>query len=197
MPVTIGAQASTFDNPIGLLSDCHRRIERFLHALVTVTAEAQGNSLNATQRDALIASLKYFHHAAPKHTEDEEQDLFPLLRDARRPELQRVLARVEQLEHEHRTAAQWHREVEELGERWLQRGQLSQKEAIRLLKLLTALSGLYKSHIAAEEKEVFPVAQEMLSESEKTEMGRRMASRRGIAFVPEWAQLKAPELKGE
>lgn len=71
MPVIIGAASNTFANPIGLLSDCHRRIELFLHALLTVTAEAEGGSLDAEHRQALDASLKYFLHAAPKHTTDE------------------------------------------------------------------------------------------------------------------------------
>jgi hypothetical protein len=43
MPIVIGAKPeSSFKNPIGLLNDCHRRIERFLSVLVRVTAEAHG-----------------------------------------------------------------------------------------------------------------------------------------------------------
>jgi len=184
MPVTIGVAANTFINPIGLLSDCHRRIERFLQALLTVTSDTQGGSLDDEHRHALETSLKYFHHAAPKHTADEEEDLFPILRKIDRPDLQRVLARVDQLEHEHRTAIEWHREAEEIGERWLNQDHLSGEETIRLHELLTSLADLYRSHIAIEDQEVFPIAQKVLSESEKTRIGRSMASRRGIPFTP-------------
>ena len=45
MPVSIGTTENTFANPIGLLSDCHRRIERFLQALLKVTTEVKGGSL--------------------------------------------------------------------------------------------------------------------------------------------------------
>ena len=51
----------------------------------------------------------------------------------------------------------------------------------------TALSDLYRSHIAMEEQEVFPVAQAELSAPAKQAIGRHMALRRGVPFTPEWA----------
>jgi hypothetical protein len=46
MPVSIGAtQESSFANPIGLLTDGHRRIERFLEVLVRVATEAREGQL--------------------------------------------------------------------------------------------------------------------------------------------------------
>ena len=187
MPVTIGTASNTFANPIGLLSDCHRRIELFLRALLTVTAEVEGGSLDAEHRQALDASLKYFLHAAPKHTADEEEDLFPMLRELDRPDLSRILEHVDRLEHDHMTAVECHCEVEEIGERWLRQDHLTRKETIRLRELLLSLSDLYTAHIAVEEQEVFPIAQEALSDAEKTTIGRRMASRRGIPFMAESA----------
>lgn len=47
MPIEIGQKLeSDFRNPLGLLSDCHRRIERFLNALIVIAEEARGNKLN-------------------------------------------------------------------------------------------------------------------------------------------------------
>ncbi len=185
MPVTIGATENTFANPIGLLSDCHRRIERFLQALLTVTRGVQGGPLEAEHRNVLEAALKYFHNAAPKHTADEEDDLFPALRELGRPAVGAVLARLDQLEDEHKNAAAWHREVEELGQEWLRQNALSVPETARLVTLLTHLSDLYSSHIAVEEREIFPMAQQELSESARQIIGRRMAARRGVPFIPE------------
>lgn len=51
MPVVIGAAKNGFANPIGLLSDCHRRIERFLKTLEAVAD--QGGVLDAQCRNAL------------------------------------------------------------------------------------------------------------------------------------------------
>jgi hypothetical protein len=43
MPITLGAKPDHgFDHPLGLLSDCHRRIEGFLDVLVRVTDRARG-----------------------------------------------------------------------------------------------------------------------------------------------------------
>ena len=37
MPITIGAKReSDFTDPVGMLGDCHRRIERFLNVQVTL-----------------------------------------------------------------------------------------------------------------------------------------------------------------
>jgi hemerythrin-like domain-containing protein len=182
MPVSIGVSENSFENPIGLLSDCHRRIERFLQALLTVATHAAGGSLNAEYRSALEAALKYFREAAPKHTADEEEDLFPMLRQAAGDRVSAVLVGVDRLEGEHKKADRWHGQVEEICERWLVQDRLSSEEAAHLTDLLTSLADLYRSHIAFEEQEVFPVAQAELSESARQAIARRMAARRGVPY---------------
>ena len=185
MPVSIGASENTFANPIGLLSDCHRRIERFLQALLTVATQVAGGSLEAEHRRALEAALKYFREAAPKHSADEEEDLFPMLRKLANPCIPAVLTDLDRLEAEHTTAEAWHREVEELGERWVRQNFLPPENAARLKILLMSLSDLYRVHIASEEERVFPAAKAELAESELQAIGRRMALRRGVLFMPE------------
>ena len=80
MPIVIGAkQESDFNDPIGLLGDCHRRIEHFLSMLVTVANQAHGTRMTCDQQLALETALRYFREAAPRHTADEEESLFPYL----------------------------------------------------------------------------------------------------------------------
>ena len=184
MPVGIGVAAGTFTNPIGLMSDCHRRIERFLKVLLIVTQEAEGKPLSPEQRSGLAAALKYFREAAPRHTADEEEDLFPALRRSAQPGVSQILERVERLETDHKMAAEWHAEVDEAGERWLSQNHLPAEEVSRLKDALLALSTLYQAHIEVEDREIFPLAQQELTKSEKEAMGRRMASRRGVPFLP-------------
>ena len=44
MPIAIGqAPESDFHNPLGMLSDCHRRIARLLEMLITVAEQASDN----------------------------------------------------------------------------------------------------------------------------------------------------------
>ena len=86
MPIVIGAKPeSSFTDPIGLLTDCHRRIERFLSILLQVSRAAHGEALNKEQRSAFETALRYFREAVPKHIADEEQTLFPRLRQMNRP----------------------------------------------------------------------------------------------------------------
>jgi hemerythrin-like domain-containing protein len=184
MPVSIGAtQESSFANPIGLLTDCHRRIERFLGVLLKVAAEARGGPLNAERRQAIEAALGYFQRAAPLHTADEEEDLFPELRRVARSDSAQIVACVSRLESEHSIATAWHHQVHDIGERWLRQDHLLPHEAAELQTILTSLAELYRGHIALEESEIFPMAQEALSAYEKEAIGRRMALRRGARFI--------------
>ncbi|HEX5226109.1 MAG TPA: hemerythrin domain-containing protein [Bryobacteraceae bacterium] len=181
MPVTIGSTENTFANPIGLLTDCHRRIERFLQVLLKIATDPEVAALDAPHRNALEAALKYFRDSAPKHTADEEDDLFPALRDAAG---QRAKDALERLESDHKNADAWHREVDEIGERWLRDDRLAPHDAFRLKTLLHSLADLYRAHIAVEEEQIFPLAQAELSDSAKQAIGKRMASRRGAPFIP-------------
>jgi hemerythrin-like domain-containing protein len=182
MPIVIGAkQQSNFTDPIGLLTDCHRRIERFLSVLLKVSTEVHGGPLNGDQRTSLETALRYFHEAAPKHTADEEQSLFPRLRQMDRAEVKQMLARVDALEQDHVRAGENHAEVHRLGQKWLAAGMLPTADAGRFSVLLEELSNLYRAHIAVEEDEVFPLADQSLSAPERQAIGGEMAERRGLS----------------
>ena len=185
MPVTIGGKPeSTFADPIGLLTDCHRRIERFLGVLVQVGAQVRGGPLTSELRASLETALRYFREAAPKHTADEEETLFPRLRSLHRPELSAVLDRVDSLENDHALAEQHHAEVDRLGQAWLASGSLAPADAGRFLELAQGLADLYRAHIAIEEGEVFPAAAGVLEQSDRAAMGGEMAARRGARRIP-------------
>ncbi len=182
MPVVIGAKPeSNFADPIGLLTDCHRRIERFLGVLVRVAADARGGPLTPEQRSAMDTALRYFRDAAPKHTADEESTLFPRLRSSPTPEAQAALAQIQSLECDHDRADRNHAEIDRLGREWLDAGTLAPDRAQRLSALLDDLSKLYRAHIAVEESSVFPVAARVLPADDRAEMEREMAGRRGLS----------------
>jgi hemerythrin-like domain-containing protein len=181
MPVQIGTPAAPdFSRPLELLSDCHRRIERFLSALIQVTEQAQGRQMTPSQRRDWLNALEYFKTAAPRHNADEEDSLFPRLREMNSPEAQQTLADVERLEAEHERTEQLHALVDELGRQWLAQGTLSRQDVGRIRGALAELGEIYEQHIAFEDRDLFPVAAALLSKSAKTEMGREMAKRRGL-----------------
>ena len=183
MPITIGKPPeSDFTDPLGMLSDCHRRIERFLGMLVEITEQARGAELDEEQRVVLKTSLRYFREAAPNHTRDEEESLFPRMRASISPRARAMLARLDSLHKDHAAAAARHAEVDALGERWLAEGCLSAEAVRHLTGLLQGLRAVYQKHIGLEETEIFPLAAETLESSEIAALGREMASRRGITL---------------
>lgn len=177
VPVQIGAKASDFTNPTALMADCHRRIEGFLRALQAI-AVLQGRQLAYDERKALENALRYFREAAPKHNADEEQSLFPRLRSLPNPEAGAALADCARLEQEHRWAAPLHAEADELGQRWLEQGVLAHEQAQAFAAAITRLSSMYSTHIELEDKMVFPLADRVLSATQKQEIAREMQDRR-------------------
>lgn len=181
MPITIGAKReSDFTDPIGMLGDCHRRIERFLGALVALARQYKGAPLDEQSRAALETSLRYFREAAPKHTADEEESLFPRLRQSSAAQALAAMERIDALEQDHVCAGQAHAEVDRLGRQWLEHGTLPSEQASRLAELLEQLDTLYRRHIQIEETEVFPLAGGVLTAGERRSLGDEMANRRGL-----------------
>lgn len=181
MSIQIGAKPdSSFKDPLGLLSDCHRRIEKFLAQMIEVTAKANGGPLSAQQSEALETALRYFTKAAPLHTQDEEASLFPRLRDTGAPRAAEALTALEALESDHREADGYHLEADALASQWLREGRLAPDESDRLLAVLRQLQALYARHIAVEDHQVFPLAGTLLRSDALAEVGREMATRRGL-----------------
>jgi hemerythrin-like domain-containing protein len=181
MPITIGArQESDFNDPIGMLGDCHRRIERFLAVLRKLASERNGGPLTEEDRAALTTSLRYFREAAPKHTADEEDSLFPRLRNVGGPAVESLFEQIDGLERDHETAVKAHEEVDRLGQLWLSGDGLSSEDTSQLVAILDQLAALYERHIAIEDAEVFPAAARLLSPADRRSVGAEMAVRRGV-----------------
>lgn len=168
-----------FDEPLGLLSDCHRRIEHFLRVLVAVDAEAAGGALTMAHRAALEGALRYFAVAAPNHTADEELSLFPRLREIADTIIE-VLALVDRLERDHEEADEHHAAVERLMRRWLADDRLGPIEAAELQQRLARLNNLYQRHVSLEDHQLFPAAARVLDAAQIEEIGREMAARRHV-----------------
>jgi len=177
MPVQIGAKTHSFSEPTGLLSDCHRRIEMFLGSLQQVAALLD-RPLEGGGRTALDASLRYFREAAPKHTADEEESLFPRLRKVNHPEVEAAIKMLDPLEKEHQHANALHSIVEQLGRKLLSEGILSPDDMRRFRESVAELASIYKEHIRIEDEVVFPVAGRLLAANDKAAIAEEMARRR-------------------
>jgi hemerythrin-like domain-containing protein len=175
MAIQIGAKLdSGFDDPLGMLKDCHKRIESFLHILCVVVERAQGKSLTGEERDGIEAALRYFRTGGQRHTADEEESLFPRLRKATFD----ALKEIDSLEEDHREANQLHNSVERLYTTWIERGSLSSTDTLRLRAETARLKQLYSDHIKIEEAIVFARAAEVLDSEAIAAIGTEFKNRR-------------------
>ncbi len=216
MGIVIGAKPEhSFTEPLGLLSDCHRRIERFLHALAIIVAQSQeiamavnqvqiyeneeggvhyppvSASLDEKQRQAMDVALRYFREAAPCHTRDEEESLFPRMRACKDARAQAAITALDSLESDHDTAETAHAEVEQLGRNWLAEGRITSNDLTRLSELLHNLQSLYQRHIHIEDTQIFPLAKQILDAADIHSIGVEMAERRGKSLS---SMLKLTEI---
>jgi iron-sulfur cluster repair protein YtfE (RIC family) len=163
MGIQIGAKPdSGFNDPLGMLADCHRRIEQFLRVLGLVAERAE-------------ASLHYFRTGGPRHTADEEESLFPRLRTSPAAS---ALVELDRLESDHHRAQQLHDTVEALFKAWIADGQLPPADRERLKAANHELASLYEEHIEVEESVVFPKAAQALDAPAIAAMGQEFRSRR-------------------
>ena len=183
MPIQIGHQGDHgFEQPLGLLSDCHRRIERFLNAMLVVSREQKGRLLGAEERSALKRATVYFQTAAPLHTADEEQGLFPLLRSHAGDQEPELVGKLDALESEHHSNEAVHAKVDTFVGRWLEHGALPERDALELIELLESLEQVYTDHVRIEDEQIFPAAARLLSAHVLEDLGRQMAERRELPF---------------
>jgi len=176
MAVQIGAKPdSGFDDPIGMLKDCHRRIEHFLDILCMVAERAHTRSLTGEERSAVKAALQYFHVGGERHTADEEESLFPRLRGE---SAAGNLEDVNRLESDHHRAADLHESVDWIYTAWISVGTLEPDEQQRLLSQTRQLKQLYAEHIHVEERIVFPHALQMLDSRTIAAIGQEFRDRR-------------------
>jgi hemerythrin-like domain-containing protein len=176
MGIQIGAKPdSGFDDPIGMLVDCHRRIEHFLHILCLVAGRARGRSLTGEERAAVETALDYFRVGGVRHNADEEESLFPRLRAAA---ADATMDEIGGLESDHQRAGELHAAVERLYQSWIVDGRLDAIGGEQLTAATDRLQRLYEEHIRMEEQVVFPRAAEVLDEPAIAAMGREFRVRR-------------------
>jgi hemerythrin-like domain-containing protein len=177
MGIQIGARAdSGFDDPIGMLKDCHRRIEQFLQILCVVVDRAPGRSMSEEEASAVQAALQYFRVGGQRHTADEEKSLFPRMRAEQRSA--DAVKEIDVLEGQHREAADLHLAIDKLYSRWAEGKPLSAEDEEWLRTAIQRLKLLYDGHIKVEESLVFPRAAETLDKEAIAAIGEEFRARR-------------------
>ena len=166
------AAAPGFDDPLGMLSACHGRIERQLATLDRLQRHLPEHGCDTDARAAARGILKYFDTAAPNHHADEEASVFPRLGATLPGRADALLA---DLERDHRTlAANW-RHL-----RPLLASIAAGARANLSAKQVADVRAAYTAHIAKEESDLIPLAAQTLGSAALADIGREMAARRGV-----------------
>ncbi len=137
MAIQIGAKPdSGFGDPIGMLKDCHRRIEHFLHVLCLVADRAGSRTVTGEEATAVRSAFQYVRIGGRRHAADEEESLFPRLQeDANAEDFEEVNG----LEDDHHHANDLHDIVGAIYSAWIFAGRLSDGDKARLLSATTRL----------------------------------------------------------
>jgi hemerythrin-like domain-containing protein len=175
MGIQIGARPDAgFDDPLGMLHDCHRRIEHFLNIVCVVADSAAGSALSDEESAAIQAALSYFRTGGQRHSADEEQSLFPRMRAGGAEQVPEIGG----LEHDHRDAELLHQKIDSIYSAWIANQAIPPQQQRELKSATTQLKKLYEQHIAIEEKVVFPRAAQTLSPEAIAAIGQEFRDRR-------------------
>lgn len=166
----------SFDEPLEMLAACHERIEAQLCTLERMPPHLEKKGCDAEAQSAARAVLRYFDTSGVLHHQDEDEDLFPLLRlraaGKGRPE---IAAAIDELEREHESMnAQWSRLRERLNA-------VVEGEPRLDAEVVARFAWLYRRHMDREGAAVLPFAREVLDDAQRAALGARMAARRKVA----------------
>ena len=169
-----------FTDPLGLLVHCHERIEGQLETLkraAEVLRSGDGRSIPRVFA-AIEGACRHFALAGVKHTEDEELSLFPRLRDSGAAAGAEAIAAMTELESQHRTAEELHKQFDTFVLTLPRDGSADARELDCFSEMVAELAGFYRPHIFLENNLVFPIAARVLSVSEIHDLGDEMHARR-------------------
>ena len=170
-----GAPAPGFDEPLEMLLACHGRIQDRIATLEKLVPHLARAGCDAAAQEAARSVLRYFDTAGANHHQDEEQDLFPLLRrHAGERGRADVPAALDDLAREHGTMNEVYARIR------ARLADIVEARSARLdIEQVAHFAWLYRRHMMREEALAFGFAAETLTPQERAELGARMAQRRG------------------
>lgn len=176
--------AAGFDQPLELWLACHDRVRRMASLLERLHEHMREKGADDAAQVTATSIRRYFDEAAPRHHEDEEVDLFPLLRrllPQKAPaDEAAVIGALDRLQAEH----------VELGKLWQQvRAVLLAIEAGRPVALdadlVQRFASGYRRHCEVEDTVVADALKRCLGGIDLDALGQSMAERRGV----DWTHL--------
>ena len=159
------------EGPIEHLLACHRRIEQRLDTL-----QRAASLLEEDTQASLIAianSLRFMDVSGVLHTVDEEESVFPRIRQAASAE---EIAYLDKLESEHREADRVYLRLKEVAASLLE--QVTPERIREFRELIAKLDAAYRSHIASEDTVLVEIGRRVLQPAELETIQSEMRARR-------------------
>lgn len=170
------AAAPNFATPLEMLRACHDRILDQCNTLLKLQQHLVTNGCDLQAQQAARAILRYFDSAGHYHHQDEEIDLFPLLLASTNTTAHQLISH---LLGDHL----------EMNKIWLLLSPRLQDVAKGMAAVLDArlvadFKSAYEQHIALENTQLLPLAEQLLDEHQLSEFGDKMANRRSAEAKP-------------
>jgi len=176
--------AAGFDQPLQLWLACHDRVRRMTGLLERLREHLGAMGADEAARVTATTIRRYFDEAAPRHHEDEELDLFPLLRrtlptkaPGRVTEVERALVR---LQADHLALGKVWQQLRPALEA-IERGEPVQLEG----DLVQRFAEGYRGHCEVEDTVIAEALQLCMGDADLDALGQAMAERRGV----DWTHL--------
>jgi hemerythrin-like domain-containing protein len=174
-------------DPFKKLVECHDQILKYLDIFenALLDLEQNGTKALARQQENIKRTFGFFHSEVALHTRDEEDGLFPLLepklrrRSVPHPHFDRTP--IQAIEDQHRKAEAETQRLEILNSKL--QGEVNDSRLALLIEEFVkrgrVLIAFYREHIHGENEAVFPLAERLLTEAEKTRVAGVMNTHRG------------------
>lgn len=168
--------APDFRHPLQLLSACHGRITGFNDLLLRLPAHLEAHGTDADAKQAAERVLKYFDTAGMHHHDDEEKNLFPMVREiAAKENNQEILEILDLLLAQHKEMTQaW----QELRHYLLMLAEGGSVEPASMP--VGRFVNLYRQHMPLEDNILLPYASTVLQPAQLDSLGDAMAERRDV-----------------
>jgi hemerythrin-like domain-containing protein len=165
-----------FDEPVEMWLACHERVRRFTGLLPRLAEHVDRHGADDEAQATASSIRRYFNEAAPRHHEDEEVDLFPLLRERCHDE-PATIAALDRVEADHLVMAGLWRELDAVLARVAAGETTTPKN-----DAVTRFGAMYDEHIRVEETVLLPALQRVVTAAEWQAIGRAMGERRGVGL---------------
>ena len=171
---TGSAPAPDFHTPLDMLHACHDRIMDQCTTLQKLNQHLPMHGCDTQAQQAAQAILHYFDTAGQHHHQDEEIDLFPLLKSTENPDADLLIGQLMK-EHVQMDALWAELRIELLA--------IAENMAETLnRKSVADFSLAYGRHVMLENMKLLPLASRLLNPQQLQDLGKNMAKRRGVIF---------------